>query len=107
MESTPVVAGVWAALARTRPAMRDDRRMAVSFDPGLWKYGTLRTVPHSRILNPMQDFLRRIDGPQNIEVFNRDHFLAQQRIADPVEETFPIFFSDKNHGERFDLSRLD
>src|SRR5438876_6541382 len=107
MESTPVAAGVWAEHVKTRPAMRDDKRMAVSFNRGLWKCCTLRTVPHSRILNPMQDFLRCIDGPEDVEVFNRDHFLTQQSIAYPVEQAFPVFLSDKNHRERLDLSRLD
>jgi len=99
--------GVWAALVKTRPAMRDDKRMAVSFNRGLWKCCTLHTVPRSRILNPMQNFLRSIDGFKDIEIFNADHFLTQQSIAYPIEQAFPVFLSDKHNREATDFSGLN
>src|SRR5580692_5360705 len=112
MESTPVEAEVCAALVKMRPATRDertrdDRRIAVCWNRRLRKCCTLLTVPHSRILDPLQNFFRRIDGPQNIEVFSRDHFLTEQRIAYPIVQALPVFLSDKNHGERLDLPCLD
>src|SRR6266446_6275586 len=55
----------------------------------------------------MQHFFRRIDGSKNVEVFDGDHFLAHQRVADPVEEAFPVLLADQDHRKRFDLLRLN
>ena len=57
----------------------------------------MRFVSDSRILNPMQDFFRRIDGLQNIEIFDGNHFLTQQRVANPVQQTLPVIPSDQDH----------
>src|SRR5437762_2431538 len=67
----------------------------------------MRTVSYFRILNPMQHLFRRIDGSENIEVFDRNHFFPQQRVADPVEQALPVFLSDENDWKRFYLPLLD
>src|SRR5215469_519621 len=91
---TPGAAGVAAAAENTSHATRGQRSNAADRNGKLRRRCTMRTVSHSRILNPMQNLLRSIDGFQNIQVFDADHLFPQQRIADPVQQTFPVFFAD-------------
>src|SRR5215468_8293544 len=67
----------------------------------------MSTVSHSRILNPMQNLLRSIDRFQNIQILDADHLFPQQCIADPVQQTLPVFLADQDNRKRLDLARLD
>src|SRR5262245_13765643 len=107
MESTPVVAGVCAALVNTSQTTRHGTMAAANCDRSLGRRRTMCTISNSRILNPMQNFLRRVDRFQNIEVLDCNHFFAQQSVANPIEQTLPVFLTNQNHREWFDLARLD
>src|SRR6266850_8539942 len=67
----------------------------------------MRTFSRPVVLNPMKNFLRRVDRLQNIEIFDCNHLLMEQGVADPFQQALPVVASDKNHGKRFDFARLD
>src|SRR5262245_8669256 len=87
--------------------MRNDRKTTVVWDRILRRRCTMRTIPDSGILYPIQYFFGSIDCLKNIEIFNSDHFLTQQCTAYPIEQTFPIFLSNKNDRKRLDLPCLN
>src|SRR5215468_1445627 len=55
----------------------------------------------------MQNLLRGIDCFQNIQILDADHLFPQQRIADPVQQTFPVFLANQDNRKRLDLACLD
>src|SRR5579883_2052419 len=101
----PLAAGASAADANTSQLTREQRTRAAR--RSLRRRRTVSTISHAGVLNPMQNLLGSIDRFQDIQILNRDHFLAQQGVTDPVEQAFPVVPSDEDDGERLDLARLD
>src|SRR5262245_44235396 len=105
IDSTPTAAGPCAEPGRTRQMMRTDRNVEVILN-GL-RSRTIRTVPDSRILDPMQNLFGRIHSFQNIEILGGDHLFTQQRTSHPIQQSLPVISPDENHGERLNLTCLD
>src|SRR5262245_10593619 len=107
MESAPVDDGLCAAVVKMRQATTNERSVAPSFNRRLRRDCTMCTVPYSRILDPVQHFLWSIGRFDDVQVFDRNHFLSEQRFANPIQQSLPVVASNEDNREWFDLTRLN
>src|SRR6516225_3651755 len=96
MESMPAAVGLCASVVKRRQETTETRN-AVSVSRCLKDCCTMHTVSDSRVLHPVQHFFGSIGGLDNIQVFDANHLFPQQLVADPIEQSFPVIFSDENN----------